>query len=293
MALNVDSPQSGQSGFVQQLQENRTTPTTQHAKHSLHHEPSALSSAVVRRRHTFVGSVLSLFVLVLLLWLVSLADITPYAPVQERVSIPITLLQFGIESAETSNQSAKGNLTEEGAAKQASITPELLEDAQTAFAKPEKIVPKPREYTQPSFVQPVQEKIASSTRTEEERSSVQAAIDVGVVEQTTTRNAEALSRFGSGTGSGTGFNLEWGTGGNRLVMHKELPKYPAGINTSAQIKIRFTVLPNGSVGIILPLQKGEPALERVAMEALRRWQFNPIADTKEMAGIITFTFRVQ
>jgi outer membrane biosynthesis protein TonB len=34
-------------------------------------------------------------------------------------------------------------------------------------------------------------------------------------------------------------------------------------------------------------------LERAAIEALRRWQFNPMSDGKEMVGFITFTFRVQ
>jgi TonB family protein len=41
------------------------------------------------------------------------------------------------------------------------------------------------------------------------------------------------------------------------------------------------------------MQKGDPMLERAALEALRRWQFNPTGDDKEMVGFITFTFRVQ
>jgi TonB family protein len=102
-----------------------------------------------------------------------------------------------------------------------------------------------------------------------------------------------LGRYGGGSGRGAGYGLEWGGGGNRVVLHKEMPKYPNGVNTSAQIKIRFTVLPNGSVGVAMPMQKGEPMLERAAIEALRRWQFNPLSDEKEMVGFITFTFRVQ
>ncbi len=106
-------------------------------------------------------------------------------------------------------------------------------------------------------------------------------------------DASGLGRFGTGSGKGTGYGLEWGGGGNRVVLHKEMPKYPSGVNTSVQIKIRFTVLPNGSVGAMLPMQKGDPVLERAAIEALRRWQFNPLNDTKDMVGFITFTFRVQ
>jgi TonB family protein len=106
-------------------------------------------------------------------------------------------------------------------------------------------------------------------------------------------DGSGLGRFGAGTGRGAGYGLEWGGGGNRIVLHKELPKYPSGVNTSAQIKIRFTVLQDGSVGSAVPMQKGEPLLERAALEALRRWQFNPTHDDKEMVGFITFTFRVQ
>jgi len=41
-----------------------------------------------------------------------------------------------------------------------------------------------------------------------------------------------------------------------------------------------------------PLMKGDPALEKSAMEALRNWKFNPLKVDKVMEGIITFTFRL-
>jgi TonB family protein len=41
-----------------------------------------------------------------------------------------------------------------------------------------------------------------------------------------------------------------------------------------------------------PLQKGDPMLERSAMDALRQWRFNPLKSNTEMYGIITFTFRL-
>jgi periplasmic protein TonB len=242
----------------------------------------------------------------------SFLDITPYKRREERISIPITLLQFGSNTTETGNVKtpASGNLTDEGAPKQAPISPEPLEDARTnasqlprADATVKQTIEahtSPKEYVQPSFVKPVKEKVeetkevVSSVRTNKSANDVPSnTSDIGALQPSTAADPEGLGRFGSGAGRGAGFNLEWGGGGNRVVMHKELPKYPSGVNTSAQIKIRFTVLKNGSVGVILPMQKGEPALERAAMEALRRWQFNPSTDDKDMVGFITFTFRVQ
>jgi TonB family protein len=56
--------------------------------------------------------------------------------------------------------------------------------------------------------------------------------------------------------------------------------------------LKFTVSPEGVVTSIIPLQKGDPVLERSAIEALRQWRFNRLKENKEMYGIITFTFRV-
>jgi TonB family protein len=62
--------------------------------------------------------------------------------------------------------------------------------------------------------------------------------------------------------------------------------------SGAQIRIRFTVAKDGTIISMLPLQKGEPNLEKAAMNALRQWRFNPLKDDKIMFGIITFTFKL-
>ncbi len=281
-----------------------------------------------RKRGTIYGFAGALAMLALLLFLLSLLDISPYIRQPERQTIPIQLLQLG--NGATTGSS--GNLTEEGATAKAVPSPEPLADARVerlkskpvekAIVKPEPLAkrqPAPtqivREFTNNAFPKPAKEVMTSPTspaltasqskqlsaaqptaaKTEENGSAkgkllADASGGVGVYDG---GDGGGLGRFGAGSGRGAGYGLEWGGGGNRVVLHKELPKYPNGVNTSAQIKVRFTVLPNGSVGIAMPMQKGEPILERAALEALRRWQFNPTNDNKEMVGFITFTFRVQ
>lgn len=90
-----------------------------------------------------------------------------------------------------------------------------------------------------------------------------------------------------------GFDIEWGGGGTRIVLHKVLPRYPQGHNVSGRLRLRFTVLPDGTVGAIVPLQRTDPLLERAAIEALRQWRFNPLPNPVEMVGIITFTFELE
>lgn len=274
------------------------------ARLRLDRELNGLYHAERRRNHTIVGSLSALAALLLLLVAMSILDITPYVRREERRTIPIQLLQYGVVGSSEAN---KGNLSAEGKAVKAPTNPELLADAAKVNAPTSKPNPRavaqeppktlattaqPREYTQPAYTKPVNtEQSRSSAQAQTQASAAQTA--VGTQQGSTSPEAEGIGRFGSGAGRGQGYGLEWGGGGNRVVVHKELPKYPAGVNTMTQIKIRFTVNPNGSVGMILPMQKGDPVLERAAIEALRRWQFNPLNDTKEMVGFITFTFRVQ
>lgn len=285
-----------------------------------------------RRTNTIIGSSFAVVVLLLLLLTLSILDITPYVRREERRTIPIELLQYGVLGSSEAN---KGNLSAEGKATKAPANPELLADAakintkeNTKLNAEEKVntkltkiptttptplhtqapktlasAPPTREYTQPSYTKPVSEQrttkaAESDTKSQElqsasSSSAASAKTAAGTPQGSTANDAEGIGRFGSGTGRGQGYGIEWGGGGNRVVVHKELPKYPAGVNTTTQIKIRFSVNPNGTVGMILPMQKGDPLLERAAIEALRRWQFNPLTETKEMVGFITFTFRVQ
>lgn len=98
-----------------------------------------------------------------------------------------------------------------------------------------------------------------------------------------------------GKGPGQAYKIE-GPAAQRTVLFQVFPKYPQGLGKEAKIKVSFSVLPDGSVGMVMPLQKGEPLLEDLTLDALRQWRFNPLPPQKpqvEQRGIITFIYRLR
>jgi TonB family protein len=92
------------------------------------------------------------------------------------------------------------------------------------------------------------------------------------------------------------YQLEWLGGGKRRVLEKFLPAYPPGLQKELGIKLKFMVLPDGSLDQILPVKKGDPMLEELTLKAFKRWKFEPLsakAEQKPQAGMITFTFRLK
>lgn len=96
----------------------------------------------------------------------------------------------------------------------------------------------------------------------------------------------------SPTGSEQLFSIE-GDAARRAIVRKIIPQYPPGLQKEAVIKVRFEVLPDGTVSNMIPMIKGEPTLENLTLEALRQWQFNPLPpalEQKIVTGIITFRY---
>lgn len=77
---------------------------------------------------------------------------------------------------------------------------------------------------------------------------------------------------------------------NRVVLNKILPTSPSNMDRTVKIPLSFTVLPDGTVGEVIPLSKGDPSLEAISIKTLKKWKFNPIEDNIIMKGEITFTF---
>lgn len=256
--------------------------------HRHYDEPRDIRISIPWDSNTFRGFVGALVLTsAIVLILPSIIDVTPPPLAPTRKSIPIELLNFG--PGDGTGQS-KGNLQTEGKAVRGRKQQNPLEDAQVASTMKTVTKDNPVDYTPGARVKPV-ENIASNTPSKD----VNPASGSRSVGKENGDNAgTGLGDFGGGTGSGKGYgDIEWGGGGNRVIMHKVLPRYPAGVNTSAVIKLRFTVRPDGTVASILPMQKGEPALEQAAMAALRQWRFNPLTTESEMVGIIPFYFKVQ
>lgn len=201
-------------------------------------------------------------------------------------AIPVEFLTLGWG---TSEKPAGGNLTLEGSPYRARNR-NALEDARVdRRSSPRSRLASSLE-TIPAIPTPATEVPVKAMNTPDsldlERNQAQGT-------WTGSSQGSGLGKQGGGSGKGSGFSIEWGGGGNRAVIYKVLPQYPRGYNVAGKIRLRFIVLPDGSVSNIIPIQRSDPVLERAAIEALRQWRFNPLPTPTEMVGIITFTFQLQ
>lgn len=252
-------------------------------------QESQVSLKITWDRNTARGFGLSLAITLLLLFFISFWHVEPIKDVKFEFenSIPMEILNFGDGDG---TGLSKGNLSPEGITHKGEATTNQLEDAQVA-AKTKIIKNVSSDDIETSSNLVAVNQLASQkkeTGSDVGSSSRNVGDPFGLSEGT------GLGTNGSGNGLGLGLgSIEWGGGGNRTVLQKRVPKYPSGVNTNVQIKIKFRVAPDGTVTSMVPMQKGDPVLERVAMDALRQWRFNPIKEQKEMWGIIPITFAVR
>ena len=218
-----------------------------------------------------------LLMLLLLIWFSHTSiNVKPYE--QEVNSNPIILLNFG--DGDGTGRS-KGNLAKEGAASAGAKPQNPLEDAGKI-------------------------KSTSSAKDPLSTSSPIAKSDVYSTNNTETDTSKGHGKaIGAGSGSGTGLGdkgigpgkgmglgeIEWGGGGNRTVLNKVLPVSPTNLDRLVSIKIRFNVLPDGTVGEMRPMTKGDPGLEALSLKTLKKWKFNRLDSDQQMLGTITFTFK--
>ncbi len=211
---------------------------------------------------------------------------TLYITRYEINKVPIEFLNFGDGDG---TGVSKGNLAEEGM-KHKGKNPETdLHDAEiAAIANTPKVI-LPRDVENASDFVTVKE--LGSKEKSNTNPNATGSQNTGSSDGDDLSTGLGDKGFGVGAGMGLG-DIEWGGGGNRIVLHKKIPNYPPGVNTGAKIRIMFTVNPDGTVMRMVPLQKGDPILEKAALDALRQWRFNPLNSSIEMTGIITFTFKV-
>lgn len=101
----------------------------------------------------------------------------------------------------------------------------------------------------------------------------------------------------SGDGEGNyGFEIDFGGKGMRKIYSYSLPEYPEGVSKEIDVKLKFTILADGTVGRILPLIKADTRLELAAINSLRQWRFEPITENGKAVqqnAVIVFPFRLQ
>ena len=91
------------------------------------------------------------------------------------------------------------------------------------------------------------------------------------------------------------YEISW-EGVVRNILYDPLPQYPEGLDKEARIRIKITVLPNGTIGDLIPLQKADATLESVTMKALKLWRLSPLKPTDpqmNQTAVITFRFVLQ
>lgn len=99
------------------------------------------------------------------------------------------------------------------------------------------------------------------------------------------------------TGEGSfGYEIDWGGKGKRKIYSYIIPQYPSGVQKEIDIRLRFSILPDGSVGMIFPVTKADTKLENAAINALRQWKFEPLSAAQQQAeqqALIVFPYRLQ
>ncbi|HCN05460.1 MAG TPA: hypothetical protein DIS79_07550 [Bacteroidetes bacterium] len=229
----------------------------------------------------FRGYVFAVLLATIVIFFMQCVRTDPPKPIEVPRMTPYTFLVFG-EGDGTGAR--KGNLTAEGAAQRGTTSPNPLEDAATAAASRDGKTPVSDPSTS-SNLRPVDN---LGTRGKENDGSAERMIG----SEQGSDEGTGLGLAGSGKGKGLGYgDIDWGGGGNRIVLTKVLPKKPPG-TLDTQVKLRFRVAPDGSVTLVLPVQKGgNPIVDAAAMNALRQWRFNRLPDDRIMEGTITFTFK--
>ncbi|MEA2096163.1 MAG: energy transducer TonB [Candidatus Cloacimonadota bacterium] len=80
---------------------------------------------------------------------------------------------------------------------------------------------------------------------------------------------------------------------NRKRLTEVNPTYPEGVQQSLKVKLKFDVLPDGSVTNIVVIQKANPQFEFNSLNAISQWKFNPLSEDVVQKGIITFIYELK
>ena len=116
-------------------------------------------------------------------------------------------------------------------------------------------------------------------------------------EPATNSNINSPGKGNKASGNGSfGYDIDWGGKGQRKIYSYILPTYPQGVEKEIDIRLKFTIMPDGTVGIIVPLIKADTRLENAAINSLRQWRFEPLdPDQKQVpqTAVIVFPYRLQ
>jgi TonB family protein len=80
------------------------------------------------------------------------------------------------------------------------------------------------------------------------------------------------------------------------LVYKPAPPQLGNIENEVALRLKFWVLPDGTIGEVIPLKRGDAQLERIAIAYLKKWQFEPLAPNvpqQQIWGTIPIVFTAQ
>ena len=232
--------------------------------------------------NAFRGFVVSMGVMTIVLIVSMCTTVEPPEPYVVPKSRGTEVLLFGYGDG---TGARKGNLQKEGKAQKGEQISDPLEDA--SRARPSSVNRQSGDPTESANLVAVKETGKTNASDDE-----QARGDETRGSRDGADDGTGRGWAGTGTGKGMGYgDIDWGGGGNRVVLNKVKPRFPPG-TLDTKVQLRFRVRPNGTVSFVIPVRRGgNPRADAAAMQAMRQWRFNPLDSDKEMEGTITFVFK--
>jgi protein TonB len=212
----------------------------------------------------------------LILLILSLVQYTLEYPQQEFVEI-----SFG-NSGQTGSSGAIGdqlNRTEENA----KPIEEIIEESKNKEVK-EVDLAKAKSVDETNTINPAEK--SKETKKENRTETIR--------KENSNVNTKGQGNLTDGKGS-LGFDIDWGGMGTRKIYSYILPEYPEGVQKEIDIRLRFSIKPDGTVGSVTLLTKADTKLEQAAINSLWQWRFEPLppnAKQINQSAVIVFPYRL-
>jgi outer membrane biosynthesis protein TonB len=190
-------------------------------------------------------------------------------------------LSFGI-SDQTGSSGAQGN--------KINIIKESSKPSEKEQSKEKN--PEVKEVDLPIAVNTEDENVIKPADNEKEVSEERTELNT----ETAVSNSKSSEEGNSSVEGNFGFDIDWGGKGTRKIYSFILPQYPEGVKKEVNIKLQFTILPDGTVGTIIPKMKADTRLENAAINSLRQWRFEALSSNQrqvEQSAVIVFPYRLQ
>ena len=153
--------------------------------------------------------------------------------------------------------------------------------------------PEVKEVDLPIAINTEDENVIKPANNEKEVAEEKTELNAETVVSNSKSNEEGNN---SNTEGNFGFDIDWGGKGTRKIYSFILPQYPEGVKKEVNIKLQFTILPDGTVGTIIPKMKADTRLENAAINSLRQWRFEALSSNQrqvEQTAVIVFPYRLQ